>query len=110
VLSSFRRPEAEKLIGRAATCSGVTPEPITRDETANNSDDSPTGRIQGDDADQQECQHHKGCAALPVAVNLSDDNFGAADEQRTGETHSAELGEPKPVTEPSPIVAEFGHA
>ena len=88
--------------------SRVTPE--ATDQTANNSDNSPTGRIQGDDADQQECQHHKGCAALPVAVNLSDHNFGAADEQRTVETHSAELGEPKPVTEPSPIASESHHA
>ena len=30
-----------------------------RDETANNSDDSPADGIQGDHADQQECQHHQ---------------------------------------------------
>jgi hypothetical protein len=56
----------------------MTPEPVIR-ETANNSDDSPTDGIQGDHADQQECQDHQGCAALPVAVNPSDHHFGTAD-------------------------------
>jgi hypothetical protein len=88
----------------------MTPEPAIRDETANNSDDSPADGIQGDHADHQECQHHQGCAALPVAVNPSDHHFGTADEQCTGEEHSAGLGEPKPVTEPSPIGSESGHA
>jgi len=87
----------------------MTPEPTIRDETANNSDDSPANGIQGDHADQQECQHHQGCAALPVAVNPSDHNLGPADQQCTGEEHSAGLGEPKPVTEPSPIASESGH-
>ena len=57
----------------------MTPEPTIRDETANNSDDSPADGIQRDHADQQECQHHQGCAALPVAVNPSDHNLGTAD-------------------------------
>jgi hypothetical protein len=57
----------------------MTPEPALRDETANNSDDSAADGIQGDHADQQECQHHQGCAALPVAVNPSDHHFGTAD-------------------------------
>jgi len=56
-----------------------TPEPTIRGETANNSDDSPADGIQGDHADQQECQHHQWCAALPVAVNPSDHNCGTAD-------------------------------
>ena len=60
-------------------CSGMTPEPTIRDETANNSDDSPADSIQRDHADQQERQHHQGCAALPVAVNPSDYHFGTAD-------------------------------
>ena len=88
----------------------MTPEPTIRDETANNSDGSPADGIHGDDADQQECQHHDGCAALPLAVNPSDHNLGTADEQCTGEEHSAGLGEPEPVTEPSPIASESGHA
>ena len=57
----------------------MTPEPTVQDEAANNSDDSPADRIQGDHADQQKCEHHQGCAALPVAVNPSDHNFGNAD-------------------------------
>jgi len=57
----------------------MTPEPTIRDETANNSDDSPADSIQGDHADQQECQHHQGCAALPVAVNPSDHDLDPAD-------------------------------
>jgi hypothetical protein len=40
----------------------MTPEPTVQDETANNSDDSPADRIQGDHADQQECEHHQGSA------------------------------------------------
>jgi len=53
--------------------SGMTPEPTVQ-ETANNSDDSPTDGIQRDHADQQECEHHEGCAALPVAVSPCDHN------------------------------------
>jgi hypothetical protein len=42
--------------------------PTVRDPTANDTDDSPADGIQGDHADQHECEHHQGCAALPVAV------------------------------------------
>jgi hypothetical protein len=57
----------------------MTPEPAVRDEAANNSDESPAHCIQGDHADQQECEHHEGCAALPVAVSPCDRNSGDAD-------------------------------
>ena len=57
----------------------MTPEPTVQDETANKSDDSPADGIQGDHADQQECEHHQGCAALPVAVSACDHNPGNAD-------------------------------
>jgi hypothetical protein len=57
----------------------MTPEPTVQDETANNSDDSPADGIQGDHADQQECDHHQGGAALPVAVSACDHNPGNAD-------------------------------
>src|SRR5215813_15197096 len=86
----------------------MTPEPTVQDE-AKDSDDSPADGIQRDHADQQECQHHQGCAALPVAVNPSDHNLGPADQQCTGEEHSAGLGEPKPATQPSPIASDSGH-
>jgi len=46
----------------------MTPEPTVRGETASNSDDPPADGVQRDHADQQEGEHHKGCAALPVAV------------------------------------------
>ena len=49
--------------------------PTVQDETANNSDDSPADGIQRDHADQQECEHHQGCAALPVAVSPCDHDF-----------------------------------
>ena len=57
----------------------MTPEPTIRDETANDSDGSPADGIQGDHPDQQECQHHQGCAALPVAVKPSDHHVATAD-------------------------------
>ena len=79
-------------------------------ETANDSDDSPADGIQGDHADQQECQHHQGCAALPGALDSCDHDCGSADEQCAGEEYSAGLGEPEPVTEPSPVASEPGHA
>jgi hypothetical protein len=88
----------------------MTPEPTVRDETANNSDDSPADGIQGDHADQQECEHHQGGAALTVAVSPCDHNSGNADQKCNGEEHSAGLGEPKPVTQPSPIASESRHA
>ncbi len=47
----------------------MTPGPTVHDETANNSDDPPADGVQRDHADQQECEHDKGCAALPGAVN-----------------------------------------
>jgi hypothetical protein len=87
-----------------------TPEPTIRDETANNSDDAPADGIEGDHADQQECQHHQGCAALPVAVGPCVHNSGNADEKCNGEEDSTGLGEPKPVPEPSPIASDFRHA
>ena len=85
-------------------------EPTIRVETANNSDDPPSDGIQGDDPDQQERQHHQGCAALPVAVNPRDHHFDTADQQCTGEEHPAGPGKAKPATEPSPIASESGHA
>jgi hypothetical protein len=88
----------------------MTPAPTVRDETANNSDDSPAGGIQGDHADQQECEHHQGGAALTGAVSTCDHNSGNTDQQCKGEERSAGLGEPKPVTEPSPIASESRHA
>ena len=88
----------------------MTPAPAVQDQAANNSDDSPAGGIQGDHADQQECEHHQGSAALPVAVSPCDRNFGNADQECHGEKHSAGLGEPKPVTEPPPIASESRHA
>jgi hypothetical protein len=57
----------------------MTPEPTVQDETANKSDDSAADGVQGDHADQQECEHHQGCAALPVAVSACDYNPGNAD-------------------------------
>ena len=90
--------------------SGITPEPTVQDETANTSDDSPADGIQRDHADQQECEHHEGCAALPGAARPCDDNSRNADEKCHGEDHAAGLGEPKPVTKPSPIASESRHA
>jgi hypothetical protein len=60
-------------------CSGMTPEPTVQDETTNKRDDSAADGVQGDHADQQECEHHQGCAALPVAVSACDHNLGNAD-------------------------------
>ena len=90
--------------------SGLTPEPTLRDETANNSHDYPADGIQRDHADQQQCEHHQGGAALPVAVSPCDHDSRNADQKCNGEEHSAELGEPEPVTEPAPIGSESRHA
>jgi hypothetical protein len=114
-LIKARRFRARKLASRTENarlrqCSGMTPEPTVQDEAANNSDDSPANGIQGDHAEQHECQHHQGCAALPVAVSPCDSTSGNADQKRNGEERSAGLGEPKPVTEPSPIASESRHA
>jgi len=87
----------------------MTPEP-TVDETASNGDDSAPDGIQGDHADQQECEHHSGSPALTVAVRPCDHHCDNADQKCTGEEHSAGLGEPKPVTEPSPVGSEPRHA
>ena len=57
----------------------MTPWPTVQDETANNSEDAPADGIQRDHADQKECQHHEGCAALPVAVSPRDHNLHNAD-------------------------------
>jgi hypothetical protein len=59
--------------------SGMTPGPTVQDETADSSDDSPADGIQRDHADQQECEHHEGCAALPGAVSPCDPNPRNAD-------------------------------
>ena len=90
--------------------SGTAPEPTVQDEAANNSDDSPSDDIQGNHADQHECEHDQGCAALPVAVSPCDRDFGNAGQKSNGEEHSAGLGEPKPLAEPSPIASESRHA
>ena len=60
-------------------CSGRTPGPTVKDETANKSDNSAADGVQGDHADQQECEHHQGCAALTVAVSACDHNRANTD-------------------------------
>jgi hypothetical protein len=87
----------------------MTAEPTAQD-VAKESDDSPAERVEGDDADQQECEHHAGCAALPVAVSPSNRDLGDADQKRNGEGHAPRLGEPKPPAEPPPIASESRHA
>ena len=57
----------------------MTPGPTVQDEAANTSNDSPADGIQGDHAEQQECEHHQGCATLPVAASPCERNFGNAD-------------------------------
>jgi hypothetical protein len=57
----------------------MTHEPTVLDEAADNSDDAPADGIQGDHAEQQECQHHQGRAALPGAVSPCDRDSGNAD-------------------------------
>jgi len=56
----------------------MTPEPAVQ-ETTDESGDSAADGIQGDHADQQECEHHQGCAALAVAVSACDHDLGTAD-------------------------------
>jgi hypothetical protein len=87
----------------------MTPVPTVQDETANNSDDSPADGIQGDHADQQQCEHYQRGPTLTVAVSPCDHNCGKAGQECNAEEHSAGLGEPKPVTEPSPIASESRH-
>ena len=88
----------------------VKPEPTVLQKAANSSDDSPADGIQGDHAGQHECEHYQGCTALPVAVGPCVHKPGDADEKCNGEENSAGLGEPKPVSEPSPIASDFRHA
>jgi hypothetical protein len=88
----------------------MTPERTVQDEAANNSNDSPADRIEAHHADQQECEHDQGSAALTVAVSPCEGNSGNADQKCNGEERSAGLREPKPVTEPSPITSESRHA
>ena len=57
----------------------MTPEPTVPDETTHKSDDSAAYGVEGDHADQQECEHHQGCAALPVALSACEHNHGNAD-------------------------------
>jgi hypothetical protein len=57
----------------------MTPEPTGQDETTYESYNSAADCVQGDHADQQECEHHQGCPALPVAVRMCDHNRGDAD-------------------------------
>jgi len=90
--------------------SRTTPEPTVRDQTANTSDDSPADGIQGHHADQHECEHHQGCAALPVAVGPCVHKPGNADEKCSGEENSAGPGEPKPMPEPTPVASNSRHA
>jgi hypothetical protein len=67
----------------------MTPEPTAHDETANESHDSAAGGVQGDHAEQQECDDHQGCAALPGAVSPCHRSLSNTDEKRNGEEHSA---------------------
>jgi len=88
----------------------MPPEPTVQDETANKSDDFAADGVQGDHADQQESEDHQGGAALTVAVSPCDHDSDNAGQKCNGEEHSAGLGEPEPVTEPSPIASGSRHA
>lgn len=88
----------------------MTPEPTAQDDAANDGDDSPADCVEGDHAGQEECEHHQGCTALPVAVGPCDRHSGNAEQKRNGEEHAAGLREPKAVTEPSPVASEPRHA
>jgi hypothetical protein len=87
----------------------MAPGPTVQDQTANNGDDSAADGIQGDHADQHECEHHQGCAPLAAAVSPGVHKPGNADEKRNGEESSAGPGEPKPAPEPSPIASGSRH-
>jgi len=78
----------------------------TRCSRRKRSDDSPADGIQCDHAGQHECEHHEGCAALPVAAGPRVHESSNADEKCNGEEDSAGLGEPKPVPEPAPISSD----
>ena len=86
----------------------MTPE--RTDQTANHGEDSPAHGIQRYHSDQHQREHHQGCAALPVAVGACLDKSSNADEKCNGEEDSAQLGELKPVPEPSPIRLDCRHA
>ena len=88
----------------------MTLRPTLWAQPAHDGDDSPADGIQDDHADQQECQHHHGSAALAGAVKPCEHDCGNADQQRTREEHSAGWGEPEPMSEPSPIASGPGHA
>jgi hypothetical protein len=83
----------------------VARQPNVLGATANHSNDSPADGIQGDCAGQQECEHHQGGAALTGAVSPCDHHCGNADQKCNGEEHSAGLGQPEPVAEPSPVAS-----
>jgi hypothetical protein len=70
---------SRRQVARLCQRSGITPGPTVQDETADNSDDSPADGTERDHADQQECEHHEGCAALPVAVSPCDHDSRNAD-------------------------------
>lgn len=103
------RDNSRELCARLRECSGRTSGPAVQDETANDGDDYSADGIKGDDADQQECEHHEWGATLTGAVSPCVHDFGDADQNRNGEKHAAGLGEPKPATEPSPIASECRH-
>jgi hypothetical protein len=63
----------------------MTPEPTAQDETANDNGDSPADGIKRDHADQQEREHHQGCAALSGAVTPCDHNSRSSEGSRAGE-------------------------
>jgi hypothetical protein len=79
-------------------------------ETASNGDASPADGIEGDHGDQHEREEEQWRAALPIAPSPSEDNHGGGDWKRSGEEHAAGLREPKPLTKPSPIASDSGHA
>lgn len=54
--------------------------PTIQDETADDGDDSPADGVQRDHADQQECEHHEGRAALALALSPCDHDSRNADE------------------------------
>jgi hypothetical protein len=79
-------------------------------ETANDSDDSPAGRIDGDHRRQHERQDDQRRAALPGAVSPCEHHCCADDQECGGEERSAGVREPEPLTEPSPVASECSHA
>jgi hypothetical protein len=105
------RPTPARLTGRTPyECSGTTPEPTARDETACNRDDSTADGIEGNHTRQHERQNDGGSATLPVALGAYEDDFRDAEENCDGEERSAGLREPKPMAEPSPIASQQSHA